>query len=144
MRTKYRDLHEYRVERAKAKAVVDHYGNSLEGHLRNLKDKDFRAELVTNAASDLISNLRPVRLLSSVFGNEQGALGNLAGALLTFKARGFKGKLLAWAATTLGPLIVDRILRSEWLDRWIANTKEATQREEEDLEREDLVDEEVH
>lgn len=124
-------MDDYRAERARVKGVADHYGAAMEGHWRNIRDKEFRSELTTSAIGDLISNVRPLRVARSMIGQEQGILGNLLATFLASKAKGFKGKLLAWVAATAGPMLFDRFLHSEWLDRWVERTKGELEEEEE-------------
>lgn len=124
-------MDDYRAERARVKGMADHYGAVMEGHWRNIRDKEFRSELTTSAIGDLISNVRPLRVARSMIGQEQGILGNLLATFLASKAKGFKGKLLAWVAATAGPMLFDRFLHSEWLDRWVERTKGELEEEEE-------------
>lgn len=139
MRTPYRDMAQYRADRAKAKALVDHYGDSLEEHFGNLRDKDYRAELASSAITDIVSGIRPVRMISAMLGQEQGVAGNLLATFVASRAKGFTGKILAWAAATMGPMILDRVLHSEWLDRWIRDVKDE---DEDDDEENDLEEDE--
>jgi hypothetical protein len=128
----------YRADRAKAKALVDHYSDSLEEHFENLRDKDYRAELASSAISDIVSGIRPMRMVNAMFGQEQGIAGNLIATLLASKAKSFKGKVLAWVAATVGPMVLDRVLHSEWLDQWIRGVKDEDEDEDEDFEEDEV------
>ena len=134
----------FRAERAKAKALVDHYGELLEGHFEDLRDKEYRAELASSAIHDIVSGIRPVPMIRAMFGKEHGIAGSLLAAFVASKAKGFSGKVLAWAAATIGPLLVDGLLHSEWIERWISSNKEEVAEDEgEEDEGDPLVEDEL-
>lgn len=139
MRTHFRNLREYREERARAKAKVRHYDEMLATRMDDLRDKDFRGALAMSGVRDLVSGIRPLQLVGSVFEQVNfGSFSNLIATAVAAQAKGVGRKVLAWTTATLGPIILEEVLRSDWLDRWIMNAKGELEDAEEDEEEENV------
>ena len=70
MRTRFRDLNEYRAERIRSKERLDNCNSAMSMHLEAMRNKEFRHELAWSAGQDLIQAWRPLRMVESLVKSE--------------------------------------------------------------------------
>lgn len=133
MRTRFRDLDEYRLAKAEAKGEVMAREASLQGHWDLLGKPEFRHRLAANTALDMVQAWSPGKLVARFFSGNSGLVGNVLTAFVATKARTFKGKMMAWAASAILPVLMDKFLHSELLDRWLHDTEEEETDEADDV-----------
>lgn len=116
----FRDLAEFRAEKARVKVRVDHHSERLESYWTLLHDAEFRHGLANSALEDLIRSWRPLRMVGSLFRSEQSTLTAMLVSFLQPNSRSWKGRLLSWGIGILAPILISRLAHSERIQELVS------------------------
>lgn len=115
----FENMDAVRVEKARLKLLVEQHSVRLEQRAMALKDPELRSMLLGNTLRNSVSRWGPGKFMVNALGTDRSGIGGFLSGVLTTRAHGFKGKVIALVVGALAPAILERLIQPEKLAQFI-------------------------